>query len=183
MQLLKWHWACLLRNKLLLFRFRNLGKCRTNEELVDRAIEPRLNQIFVPLLSIIEDPAARAELRELARRYHRELVAERGLDAEAQVLEILRDMLASPYETRLSVKDITSWFIDRHGQDYEKKITTKWIGSIIRKRLGLKTQRDRDGYLIPSAEKDKLPRLYEKYGIGRDETGQAPAEASLPPAP
>src|SRR5438876_10263857 len=41
-----------LRNKLLLFRFRNLHRRRASEDLVDRAIEPRLNQIFVPLLSI-----------------------------------------------------------------------------------------------------------------------------------
>src|SRR5438876_4186073 len=71
-----------LRNKLLLFRFRNLHRRRASEDLVDRAIEPRLNQIFVPLLSIIEDPKARADLRELARRYNREIIAERGLDTE-----------------------------------------------------------------------------------------------------
>src|SRR5439155_15777960 len=169
-----------LRNKLLLFRFRNLHKHQASEELVDRAIEPRLNQIFVPLLSIIEDAGAREELRELARRYNRELIAERGLDMEAQLLEIIRDMLASPYETRLSVKDITSWFVDRHGMDYERKITTKWIGSVIRKKLGLKTERSRDGYMIPLSEKDKLARLYEKYGIGRSETDTAAPE---PPDP
>jgi hypothetical protein len=50
-----------LRNKLLLFRFRNLHKRHVSEELVDRAIEPRPNQIFVPLLSIIEDAEAREE--------------------------------------------------------------------------------------------------------------------------
>src|SRR5437667_10621221 len=112
--------ALRLRNQLLLFRFRNLNKHQAAEELVDRAIEPRLNQIFVPLLSIIDDQTARSELQELARRYHREMIAERGVDAEAQVLGIIRDLLASPYEARLSVKDITSWFIDRHGNDYEK---------------------------------------------------------------
>src|SRR5713101_2798621 len=156
--------ALRLRNKLLLFRFRNLNKHQAAEELVDRAIEPRLNQIFVPLLSIIDDQTARSELQELARRYHREMVAERGLDAEAQVLGIIRDLLASPYEARLSVKDITSWFIDRHGNDYEKKITGKWIGWIIRKRLGLKTQRTHGEFLIPASEAAKLERLYEKYG-------------------
>jgi len=170
--------ALRLRNKLLLFRFRNLGKCQPSEELVDRSIEPRLNQIFVPLLSIIEDAAARAELKELARRTHREMVAERGLDAEAQVLEILRDMLASPFETRLAVKDVTSWFIDRHGQDYEKKITTKWIGWLIRRKLGLKAVKAHGAFVIPAAEASKLPRLYEKYGVGPAEAG----EAQSPPA-
>ncbi len=46
-------------------------------------------------------------------------------------------MLANPYESRLTVKDITNSFIERHGMDYERKITTKWVGNIVRKRLGL----------------------------------------------
>ena len=102
------------------------------------------------------------------------MIADRGMETEAQILEIIRDMLNSPFENRLSIKDITSWFIDRHGNDYEKKITTKWIGWLIRKKLGLKTERNREGYLISLAEKDKLARLYEKYGIGGDEN-EAPA--------
>src|SRR5439155_236730 len=91
-----------LRNKLLLFRFRNLHKHAVSEELVDRSIEPRLSQIFVPLLSIIEDSGARADLRELARLYNRDIISERGMDTEAQVLEVIRDLLASE-EGRVSV--------------------------------------------------------------------------------
>ena len=86
-----------IRNKLLLFRFRNLSKRMPAEELVDRSIEPRLNQIFVPLLSIIENPEAREDLKELAKRYNKEMIADRGMDMEAQILEIIRDMLSSPY--------------------------------------------------------------------------------------
>ena len=85
-----------IRNKLLLFRFRNLNKRLPAESLVDRSIEPRLNQIFVPLLSILEDPEARRDLQELAKRYNREMIADRGMDMEAQILEIIRDMLSSP---------------------------------------------------------------------------------------
>src|SRR5438093_5272956 len=98
-----------IRNQLLLFRFRNLNKKKPAEALVDRSMEPRLNQIFVPLQSIIEDPEAVEDLRELARRYNKEMIADRGMDMEAQILEIIRDLLCSPYgESRLSLKDITS---------------------------------------------------------------------------
>ena len=81
-----------LRNKLLLFRFHKRHKAGVREALVDRTIEPRLNQIFVPLLSIIEDPKAREDLKELARQYNREMIAERGMDTEAQVLESLSEV-------------------------------------------------------------------------------------------
>ncbi|MDA2925805.1 hypothetical protein MYX78_01000 [Acidobacteria bacterium AH-259-G07] len=154
-----------IRNKLLLFRFRNLNKRQIVEDLVDRRIEPRLNQIFVPLLSIIEDAQAREELREVARQYNQELIAERGLEVEAQVLEIIQDMVSGPDKARLAVKDITSRFVDRHGEDYEHKITAKWIGSIIRKKLNLKTHKSHGIYVISPSQKTKLERLYEKYGI------------------
>jgi hypothetical protein len=44
----------------------------------------------VPLLSVIGDPAIRAELQEVARERHGEIVADRGMDVEAQVLEVIR---------------------------------------------------------------------------------------------
>ncbi len=163
--------ALQIRNKLLLFRLRNFHKREANEALVDRTIEPRLNQVFVPLLSIIDDAKAQEEIKELARKYHRELVADRGQDMEAQVLEIIRDMIAAG-EARLSVKEITSWFADRHGDDFERKITTKWIGNIIRKKLSLKTQKSHGVFVIPPSEESKLVRLYEKYGISSQEADE-----------
>ena len=161
--------ALALRNKLLLFRFRNYHKRIPTEELIDRSIEPRLNQIFAPLLAIIEDTKAQADLRELAHKYHREMIADRSTDMEAQVLEIIKDLLTSG-DSKLSVKDITNWFVDRHGEEYERKITTKWIGNVIRRKLALKTQKSHGVFVIVPAEVQKLPRLYEKYGINTKES-------------
>lgn len=170
-----------IRNQLLLFRFRNLSKRKPAESLVDRSIEPRLNQIFVPLLSIIEDPEAKRDLQELAKRYNRDMIADRGMDMEAQILEIIRDILSSPHsEQRLPLKDITSWFVDRHGMDYERKVTSKWIGNIVRKRLNLKTQKSHGVYVIPLSEQPKLDRLYEKYGVNSKETEEEPATEDVP---
>jgi len=157
--------ACQLRNKLLLFRFRHLHKVGASEELVDRSIEPRISQIFVPLLSIIRDEDAREQLREVARQYSREIVAERGMDMEAQILEIIRGMADSPDKTSLSIKEITSRFIERHEGDYDRKITAKWIGTIVRRRLNLRPQKSHGVYVIPPSERSKLDRLYEKYAV------------------
>jgi hypothetical protein len=167
--------ALRLRNKLLLFRFRNHHRAAVPEGLVDWSIEPRLNQIFVPLLSIVEDPAIRAELRDLARQYNGELATERGMDTEARVLEVIRDLLASPAAPPLSIKEITRVFADRHAAEYERKITTKWIGRIVRKGLGLSAEKSHGVYLIPTSETAKLPRLYERYGI---EAAVGPEEGS-----
>ncbi|MBI1852371.1 MAG: hypothetical protein HYR85_18680 [Planctomycetes bacterium] len=171
-----------LRNKLLLFRFRNLHKRKPNENLVDRSIEPRLNQIFVPLLSIVDDGEARAELRALARRYDREMVTERGMDMEAQILEIIREMVALP-DQHLSIKEIASWFSDRHGTDYQRPVTPKWIGSVIRTRLQLRTRKSDGVFIIPREEMPKLVRLYEKYGLAREGAEEGNGGSTTAPSP
>jgi len=157
-----------LRNKLLMFRFRNFGKCQIDPALVDRSIEPRLAQIFVPLLSVIEDTSARNALRQVAREYDRDLVADRGMDVEAQLLEIIQELQQEPYAASLAVKEIAERFIARHSEDFERKITPHWVGYLIRRKLGLKTEKHHGNYLIAVSEGPKLARLFEKYGVGAD---------------
>jgi hypothetical protein len=162
----KWE-ALELRNQLLMFRFRNFGKRQIDPALVDRSIEPRLAQIFVPLLSVIEDADARNALRQVARDYHRDLVSDRGMDVEAQILEIIQELQQEPFSPGLAIKEIAERFIARHSEDFERKITPHWVGYVIRRKLGLKTERHMDGYRIAPPEGAKLTRLYEKYGLAR----------------
>ncbi len=59
-----------LRNKLLMHRFHNRGRCRLDPGLADPSIEPRLNQMLVPLLSVVENAEVRDALRGVAHRHH-----------------------------------------------------------------------------------------------------------------
>jgi CHC2 zinc finger len=154
-----------LRNQFLMFRFRNFADKPLDPSLADRALEPRLNQVFIPLLSIIADDQARTALHRIARDYQRQLVADRGFEVEAQVLEILRELTEMPQgEGGISLKTITSYFVERHQEEYERKITSRWVGGLL-KKLGLKTEKVLRNYVIPPSELSKLARLYEKYGI------------------
>ena len=153
-----------LRNKLLLFRFRNRQRLTLAPDLADPALEPRINQIFTPLLSIIRDPAARADIQELAKAYNRELRTERGMGLESQVLGVIRE-LAEQGSTPLSVKGIAEAFAERHGDEFEHKVTAKWLGAVLRHRLHLKTQKSHGVYIIPPSEHGKLAGLYEKYDV------------------
>ncbi len=105
----------------------------------------------------------RTELKGIAREYHRQIVSDRGMEMEAQVLEVIRKLFGMREDP--TIKEITSHFIENHGNDYEKKITPKWIGSIIRRKLKIKTERRMEGFVIPRSEIQKLERLYEKFGI------------------
>lgn len=153
-----------LRNKLLMFRFHNLHKHSSLADLVDPMLEPRMNQIFTPLLSIVDDPKAREQLRAVARQSQRDLISERGLSIEAQVLEIIQELVALP-GARLSIKEIAERFADLHADDYKHTITAKWIGSIVRKRLHLSTAKSHGSYSIPESDRPKLDRLFERYGL------------------
>ncbi len=167
-----------LRNKLLLYRFRNQGKNHAPTLVLDERIEPRLRQIFIPLMSIVSDDAVREELRDVLWRYHQDLRADRSMDVEAQTLDVIRELLAASSRPSVSIKEVTDRFTHRHGRDYER-ITPKWIGTIIRKRLHLRTHKSSHGVFVISPEElKKLPVLYEKYGVM-----PVDAEGSILPEP
>ncbi|HEX4961647.1 MAG TPA: hypothetical protein VF173_12460 [Thermoanaerobaculia bacterium] len=158
--------ALMLRNKLLLFRFRNLRKPRALSGELPETIEPRLRQIFAPLLSTIEDPVTRREVVSLAEDYGRTIVADRGLELEAQVLEILHRLSESGSE--LAVKEIAAAFTEAYGEEYGGKVTPRWIGGIIRKRLNLKPRKSGGVFVVPVSEYPKLRHLFERYGFMGD---------------
>ncbi len=170
--------ALAIRNKLLLFRLRNLNKRPALADLVDRALEPRINQIFVPLLSIIQDEKAREELRAVAHQCQREMVSERSLSIEAQVLDVMRELLLLNPEESIRIKEITGRFIELYGDDYKWKITAKWIGNVVHKKLHLKAERTRDGYVVPVSEKARVEHLVTRYGL--DGVG---TQSQTPPTP
>lgn len=153
-----------LRNKLLLFRFRNFGRRMVNDRHFDPAVEPRLVQVFGPLLSVIHDEDVEEGMVELMRQFNRQHIQDRGMDSEAQVLEVIRDLLDSG--DPLSVKEITQVFTDRFGEDYERRVTRKWIGWLLRRKLLLKLHKSHGVFVIPPSELPALKRLFERYGIG-----------------
>ena len=170
--------ALTLRNKLLMYRFRNRHKVRVDPTLFDPSLEPRLNQILIPLLSVVDSEALRQELRAVASGYEQALVAERGSTPEADILDVIHSLKDATNAGGISVGDITLRFIEEHGGSYERPITSRWIGSIIRNRLRLTTYKSHGVYVLPSSERPKLDILWRKYGIVSDPI--EPAATKLP---
>ena len=168
--------AASLRNRLLMYRFQSVNKIKINESLVDPTLSPRLNQILVPLLSIIDDEELRDELRDSVRSFEQELYAERSASSEGGVLEILVELLADNLHPTIAVSEITGAFIARYGEDYERPVTNRFIGGILRKRLRLLTYKSNGVYVLPASEKDKVAQLCVRFGIAQP----SPATAELP---
>lgn len=161
-----------LRNRLLLYRFRTWHKATTVPYFFERAVEPRLKQIFVPLMSVVDDLELRAELEEIAAQYSNQATLDRGLTLEAQLLECISALWEDAGSTGVTVKAIADEFLERFGTEYDNRVTTKWIGGLVRRRLQLATRKSRGSYVIPLEETPKIDRLVEKYGI-----------ANVPPSP
>jgi hypothetical protein len=161
-----------LRNKLLLYRFHRRMDVKLDESLVDPKLEPRLNQILLPLLSVVSDEKLRSELRSMALEAQLSLVADRGLLVEAQVLEILGELVAGSQRPVIPVAEIVAVFIERYGFEYERPITNRWIGSILRKRLNVGTYKSHGVYVVPMGERSKIEQLCSRYGVSA--IGSAP---------
>lgn len=158
--------ALSLRNKLLLYRFRHHGKLGHMTDLADLNLEPRLSQIFSPLLSVVEDGDVRAELHAVAKEINADLIEDRGLDVESDILGIIRDLISCQDQRHISIKDITSELQRCYGSEYDRNITNKWVGGIVRRRLQIRTQKSNGVYIIPLTQRPRLERLFEKYGLG-----------------
>jgi len=154
-----------LRNKLLLYRFHRRSTVKLDESLVDPELEPRLNQILLPLLSVVSDANLRSTLQSIAREAQSNLVADRGLLVEAQVLEIAAELMTHSSRPVIAVSDIAVGLMKRYGSEYERPITNRWIGSFLRKRLNIRTYKSHGIYVVPIKERLKIELLCKKYGV------------------
>ena len=63
------------------------------------------------------------------------------------------------------VADIVAIFIERYGFEYERPITNRWIGSILRKRLNIGTYKSHGVYVVPMGDRSKIELLCGRYGV------------------
>lgn len=151
-----------LRNKLLLWRFHNYARLRFPEAHDDKKLDKRISQVFAPLLSLIADQDIRAQVARLAREKSDEIRSDRGFQMEADVLSAIRVCLSDEAPT---ISAITQAFMKQSGIAYDRPITPKWIGSMIRKKLRLRTRKKNGVYVLGEGQKNKLKRLFGKYNL------------------
>lgn len=156
-----------LRNKLLLYRLRNYTRVTLDPNLIDRSIEPRLSQILAPLLSVSNDEAFRRDVLELARDYDRDLRRDRGTAIEVQVLSVIRRILSTGSSGVVSIKDIADRLAEEEPLDHPF-VSAKSVGVVVRRRLGLTTQKSRGVFVIPASERTRLERLFERFGVSEE---------------
>jgi hypothetical protein len=157
--------ALAIRNKLLMYRFETLDTMAVDARLVNSAHSARLNQILVPLLSVVDDAELRDEIWNMAGELEQCLYRERASTMDAGVIEILTNCFAEDGRSYVTVAEVTEAFAGKFGADYERPITNRMIGGVIRKRLRLVVYKSHGIYVIPMSERPKVQQMAIRFGV------------------
>ncbi len=164
-----------LRNKLLGYRFAMLPEVSADPSLVDPALPPRLNQILVPLLSIVEADDIREKIRAAVLAQHDARRVKDGDLVEQAAIRVL-SRLRKEGQEKVSVGRITSLLIDDIGSTIDRPLTTRYVGEILRERLDLRTYKSGGVFVVPLGRPSELAE--EKLPSSGVAT---PGTTSLPP--
>jgi hypothetical protein len=154
-----------LRNRLLHFRFCEFFKVKTDPSALVEGIEPRLNQSALSLLSIVDDPALRTQIQDWLLSQHDRTMADRRATPEGSVVAALVKAFAAPPKHHVLVRAITDIFNDAHEAEYGHPMTHKWLGYMLRVRLGIATHKSGGVYVVPASERAKVEALAVRYGF------------------
>ena len=155
--------ASVLRNKLLLWRLRNLGKVNLDEieyGYPDLSIfDSRVQQVLTPPF-YFSDQATREDIINFAGIQEEETMRERREALPGQVFQIIIDTYPISPAVSFIVDELNK---ARKGQ---AEYTAKRIGGQIRKVLGLDTVRENQGYFVVlEGVEEKLKELCIYFGI------------------
>ena len=100
----------------------------------------------------------------VAKEHNAQIRSDRGLQIEADVLWAIKQC-AQRSQKQISIKQITEIFSSQFSSNYDHRISPKWIGSVVRKKLRLSTRKSNGLYVLGENQKETLERLYAKYDL------------------
>jgi hypothetical protein len=155
--------ALSLRNRLLHFRFCHLFITKPDLGALITGVDPRMNQIALPLLSLVDDQALRAEIARLLMQERAEHMNNQRETVQARVLALLREAFSDANGEPVSIGVITDRFNAAHGSEFGQPVAVKWIGHVVRTSLRLSTRKSKGVYIVPASEKPKIDALSARY--------------------
>jgi len=152
-----------LRNRLLHYRFCYRFETKPNPDTALVGVEPRVNQIALPLLSLVDDADLRKQIGELLARNQAERLEQRQSTTEARVVVVLAARTAMAGGFPVTIGAVTAAFNERFAAEYGKPVSDRWIGHILRKSLRISAHRSNGVYVVPPSEIPKINTLSARY--------------------
>lgn len=165
-----------LRNRFLQYRFSHFQPdIEIPRHLSDKSIEPRLNQVSVPLKCIIKDPKLLTQLTEFVRHYNKRLITDRQLSLESVVVQALANIYYGEVgglfaaEQDFTIGNIAKKTAELMASfDPDEKINPRKVGSVLSHGLGLmERETNRQGSNVLLFDEYQLTALMKRYGISR----------------
>jgi hypothetical protein len=158
--------ALVLRSRLLMYRIRERAHAAINPTLTDPSFEPRMNQILLPLLSVAPTAEARQAILGYGARMQAGLRSDRAGSMEGQAMQVMADLLARENKPILPLQEIVTAFAARFGTEYDRPITNRYVGGILRNRLGLPLYKTNGVIAVSLKDRARLDTLLARFGIG-----------------
>lgn len=152
-----------LRNKLLTFRFRRRHSAQLQPSYAHASLEPRMNQILLPLLSIAPNEAVRHSIIDRALGAQRRTVVERSTTPEGHVLSALMK-LGREGDGTVSLNAVASAFVEEFGSEYERPVTNRYLGGVLR-RLGIALYKKHGVYVVSPGQAERIFGLARRFGV------------------
>ena len=149
----------ILRNKLLKFKFDNFYNVKLKNQLI-KWIEPRLNQIINPILSLVKTQ----KVEDLIIKNIKEKQSEIKIDRRNSLLWAILSILFTRFKWKNEIyyMDILN---DLEDTEWRFNFSTRKLGSLL-KQNWLKWHRKNNWTVIQFDENiDELKRLYNEYSI------------------
>lgn len=162
-----------LRGKLLTYRLRNRLSIAVDPSLAKPTLEPRLNQILLPLLSVTPMPRLRDLILDAASAFQADAILDRSVSQEGQVVSILSRLAGEGPDVIVSVAQVAGAFAESFGSDYDRPVTNRWIGTVLR-RLGISLYKRNGVIVLVPGQAERIRALCERFGVWRDEDVREP---------
>jgi len=148
-----------------MWRLKNFFEPIERRQDLIEGIHPRLNQIVMPLLSIIKDETIRNQLKTFIIQYNAELVADRGLSWESDIVFAILKLEHELELKEVTVKEITDE-VNKETDLTDDTLQARKVGWYLRAKLQLKPYKTRKGYVLSYKENRKrLDMWKERFGI------------------
>ncbi len=157
--------ALALRNRLLHFRLSEYWSINPDSTALIGDADPRLNQMALAILSLVDDPEARRRIERVMLTERAQRLTEERDRAEIRVLAAALAAFDRSDGATVPVSAIAYYFNEEQEADLGSQVSNRWIGSMLRSRLFVPTYKSAGVYVVSRAEKPKLEALAIRYGL------------------
>lgn len=168
-----------LRNRLLLWRFRNHGQITVRDDCRLKDFEPRLRQILLPLFSLAADEADKVAILNYAQSLESQLREARGQSLEAEIMACLLCLMEDDNKAGAGVQAVATLHGKAFLPENSRALTARAMGHILRTRLNLPTRKSHGVFIVPREAGAAVAALAQRYGVTAEDADRLRVQAGL----